>query len=65
MKFRLLQIVIAACVVITWGLIFLLGYHEGDKHALDTMRLIGCQNSDVESFGMRELPTLPETSDPL
>jgi len=44
---------------------YIWGYHEGDKHALDTMRLIGCQNSDVESFGMRELPTLPETSDPL
>lgn len=34
---------------------FLLGYHEGDKHALDAMRLIGCQNPDVESFEMREI----------
>jgi hypothetical protein len=53
--------VVIACVSATGG--FLWGYHKGDEHALDTMRLIGCQNPDVESFQMHEIP--PDKGDPL
>jgi hypothetical protein len=33
---------------------FLYGVHYGDKHTLDTMRHIGCQDSDVESLETHE-----------
>jgi len=54
MKLRRLIFIICGAVVYLCG--FLLGYHEGDKHALDTMRIIGCQNPDAESFQMHEIP---------
>jgi hypothetical protein len=61
MKLRLLFFIGIFALGLSVGRIW--GYYEGDKHALDTMRLIGCQNPDTESFQMRELP--PERGDPL
>jgi hypothetical protein len=59
----IVRVIMGIFWVVTGFGFFLWGFHEGDKHALDTMRLIGCQNSDVESFQMQEIP--PEKGDPL
>ena len=53
MKLRLLRIVVATSVAITWGVLFAFGYHEGDKRA-------ACWHSDLESFEFQEIPA-PET----